>query len=74
MIRPWVYSVFHPSIFPRIVEIYFVALVFGVAGGWKDSVKEDTGDGPGGMRWQVGGLRRGPLVSLCAQAQSVDLR
>lgn len=38
------------------------------------SVKEDASDGPGGVGRQVGGLRRGPLVPLCAQAQSVDLR
>ena len=37
-------------------------------------MKKDTGDGPGGVGWQVGGLRRGPLVPLCAQAKPVDLR
>lgn len=37
------------------------------------SVKEDAGDGPGGVGRQVGGLRGGPLVPLCAQPEPVDL-
>ena len=40
----------------------------------RGSVEEDAGDGPGGVGWQVGGLRRGPLVPLCAQTEPVDLR
>lgn len=43
-------------------------------GNSKSSVKEDAGDGHGGVGRQVGYLRRGPLVPLCAQAKPVDLR
>lgn len=38
-----------------------------------DSVEEDTGDGSGGVGRQVGGLRRGPLVPLCAQTEPMNL-
>jgi hypothetical protein len=38
------------------------------------SMKKDAGNRPGSVRGQVGGLREGPLVSLCAQAEPVDLR
>ncbi|XP_043604815.1 uncharacterized protein LOC122577552 [Bombus pyrosoma] len=37
-------------------------------------LKEDAGDGPGSVVSQVGGLRGGPLVPLCAQAKPMDLR
>jgi len=37
-------------------------------------MKKDAGNRPGSVRGQVGGLREGPLVSLCAQAEPVDLR
>lgn len=39
----------------------------------ESSVKEDAGDGPGGVGRQVGGLRGGPLVPLCAQPEPMDL-
>lgn len=36
-------------------------------------VQKDAGDGPSGVGRQIGGLRRGPLVPLCAQSEPVDL-
>lgn len=37
-------------------------------------MKKDAGNRPGGVRGQIGGLHEGPLVSLCTQTESVDLR
>lgn len=65
------YPACHPPLFLSPPLSLFL-LVF--LGNSKSSVKEDAGDGPGGVGRQVGGLRGGPLVPLCAQAKPVDLR
>ena len=63
------FSVCHPSL-SLSLSLFFLEFL----GNLRSSVKKDTGDGPGGVGWQIGGLRRGPLVPLCAQAKPVDLR
>lgn len=63
------------SVYPLTATLLSLSLFFlEFLGNSRSSVKKDAGDGPGGVGWQVGGLRRGPLVPLCAQAKPVDLR